>query len=55
MSDHEHGAVLSQLGETLLDERLVLRIGEGRCLVEHNDGRLLADSAGERDALLLAA
>lgn len=39
----------------LLYENLVLGVSEGSGLVQNDDGRLLADGAGESYALLLAA
>ena len=57
---HEHGArrAVPAAGEApkgRLDLDLVLRVGKGRRLVEHHDGRVLEDRAGEHEALHLAA
>ena len=55
VGDHEHRAPPRQLGERLLDERLVLGIGEGRRLVEHHHVGVLQDGPRQHEALHLAA
>ena len=42
-------------GKGLLDEHFVLGVSECCCLVKHDDGRILQNRPGKRDALLLAA
>ena len=55
VGDHDNRAPLGQACESTLDERLVLGVGEGRRLVEHDDGRVLENRAGKRHALNLPA
>jgi hypothetical protein len=55
MGDHEHGLARGKLLQAALDKVLVLRIGERRGLVEHNDRSVLQNGPGKNDPLLLAA
>ena len=60
MRDHEDGAPQAIAPsrkplERSLDLGLVLRVGEGRRLVEHHHGRVLQDRAGNHETLDLAA
>ena len=55
MRDHQHRLALDELRQGPLDLELVLRVGEGRRLVQHQDGRVLQDGPGDADALLLPA
>ena len=55
MGNHDDGAALGQFGKRLLDQRLVLRVSEGGCLIQHHDGGVLQNGPGQRDALLLTA
>ena len=55
MCDHQHRFPFCQRLERLLDKRFVFRVRKCRGLVEHDDGRVLQNGAGKRDALLLSA
>ena len=55
VGDDQHRLALAQAGDRLVDEGLVLRVGRARGLVQHEDGRVLEDGAGDGDALTLAA
>ena len=54
MRDHQHCLALDELRQGLLNLELVLRVGEGRRLVQRQDGRVLQDGPGDADALLLS-
>ena len=55
MSDHDDRAAAGQTREGSLDERLVLGVGEGSRLVEHDDGGIFENRAGKRHTLDLSA
>lgn len=55
MRDDDDRFSLHQPLKRFLDQIFVLRIAEGRRLVQHNDRRIFDDGAGNRDALALAA
>lgn len=55
MRDHDHRPAFRESGEGLLDTRLVIRIGEGRGLVEHHDGGILEKRPRKQDTLPLAS
>ena len=55
MRQDQRGAAGHQSVERLLDHRLVLRIDRGQRLVQHQDGRIAEQRAGDGDALALAA
>ena len=42
---------VSQLGDRLLDEMLILRVDSGRGLVQNDDGRVLENGSGDEDCL----
>ena len=52
---HQGRAVLHQVEERLLDDRLVFRIHGRERFVEHQDRRIAQERAGDRDPLALAA
>ena len=41
VGDHDNGAAPGQLGERLLDQRLVLGVRESGGLIQDHDGRIL--------------
>ena len=55
VGDHDAGLVRQQVRERKLDPVLVLDVGEAGGFVEHDDGRILQDGAGDGYALFLAA
>lgn len=55
VGDHNDGSATSQRGKGFLDQHFVFRVGKGGGLVQYDDGGILEDRAGQRDALLLAA
>ena len=55
VGEDEGGAARHQAFERLLDDRLVLRIHRAQRLVEHQDGGVAEDRAGDRDPLALPA
>ena len=55
MSDDEGGPVTAELVHGLSDQPLGLGVQGRRGLVEDQNGRVLQEDAGDRDALLLAA
>ena len=55
MGDHDHGLARHEPLEGLLDQVLVLGIGERGRLVQHHDGRIRDDRARDGYPLLLAA
>ena len=55
VGDDQDGAILDQGAQCLLDLGLGLGVGHGSGLVEHDDGGVQQDGAGDGDALLLPA
>ena len=55
VGEDEGGAARHQAFERLLDDRLVLRIDRAQRLVQHQDGGVAEDGAGDRDPLALPA
>src|SRR5437764_11924332 len=55
MGDRDHRLALHQLIETLLDRRLNFRIKRARRFIENENGRILEQHAGDRNALALTA
>ena len=55
MGDHDRGAAPHEVFQGLLDELLAFAVERARSLVEHEDGRVGQDGAGNRDALALTA
>ena len=53
MRDHQDRLSLHEAGEGLLNIGLGFRVGEGRGLVEDEDGRIDEEGARDRDALCL--
>ncbi len=55
VSDDERGAPALEPFERVVDEHLVLGVDAARRLVEHQDGRILEDGAGDGQPLPLPA
>ncbi len=54
MRDHQRGAVLEQLVERALDQRLGFAVDAGSRLIHHQHARIVGERAGEREQLALA-
>ena len=55
VGDDEGGAASGEAGEGALDGRLGFVVDRGGGFVEHQDGGILEDGAGDRQALALSA
>ena len=55
VSDDEDGFVFNKPGQSLLNGSFVLHIQAGGGLVQQDDGRILQEGTGDRNALTLAA
>ena len=55
VGEDEGGAAHHQAFERVLDDRFVLRVDRAQRLVQHQDGRIAENGAGDRDPLALTA
>ena len=55
VGDHQHGLLPRQGLHSLLELVLILGVHIGRGLIEDDDGRVLQETPGDGDALLLSA
>ena len=55
MGENDGGAALHQSVEGLLNDRLILRVHRGQCLVKDKDRRVAQKCPGNRHPLALAA
>ncbi|MPN58323.1 hypothetical protein SDC9_206027 [bioreactor metagenome] len=55
MGDHDNGFALGKLLKRGLHLKFIVRVGEGRGLIQYNDRRVFQHNAGNGNSLLFAA